>query len=199
VEVEPEMKTQRLAAVLGMTAMAAASLCAGQSAVTQRATVIVCMESDTHALEGVRPLTAAMFARIGVRIAWHALDACPVGVDAIQVQLSRGATSVRNAGYEALAVAQPYARTVTVFLDRVKELNRNRGMSVMAVVLAHEITHVLEGTRRHSSTGIMKARWDDHDNLEIGRQTLAFAQDDIDLIYAGLKTPRATEAAVAAQ
>ena len=196
-EVEPEMKTQRLAAMLAMAAMAAASLCAGQSAVTQKATVMVCMESDPHALEGVRPLTAAMFARIGVRIAWYLLDACPVGVDAIQVRLSRGSTSFRNASSKALAATQPYARTVTVFLDRVKEANRNRGISVMAVVLAHEITHVLEGTTRHSSTGIMKALWDDHDTFEIGLQTLAFAQEDIDLIYAGLKIPRATEAAVA--
>ena len=188
------MKTQRSAAMLAMTA---ASLCAGQSAVTQKAIVVVCMESDSHALEGVRPATAAMFARIGVRIAWHALDACPVGVDAIRVQLSRDSTSIRNADSEALAAAQPYARTITVFLDRVKEFGRNWGISAMAVVLAHEITHVLEGTRRHSSTGIMKARWDNHDSFEIGRQTLAFAQDDIDLIYAGLKIPRATEAAVA--
>jgi hypothetical protein len=196
VEVEPGMKTQRLAAMLAMTA---ASLCAGQSAVTQKATVTVCMESDWKALEGVRPLTAAMFAHIGVRIVWRTRDACPVGVDAIQVRLSRDSTSVRNVSFEALAATQPYARTVTVFLDRVKDLNRSRGISVMAVVLAHEITHVLEGIDRHSATGIMKARWDNHDYLEIGRQTLAFAQDDIDLIYAGLKVPRAAEAAVAAQ
>ena len=39
------MKTQRLAAMLAMTA---ASLGAGQSAVTHRATVTVCMESDSH-------------------------------------------------------------------------------------------------------------------------------------------------------
>ncbi len=126
-----------------------------------------------------------MFVRIGVRIAWHALEACPVEVDAIQrCWLSRGSTSVRNVSFEALAATQPYAWTVTVFLDRVKELNRNLGISVMAVVLAHEITHVLEGINRHSvtATGIMKARWDNHDNLEIGRQTLAFAQDDIELI-----------------
>jgi hypothetical protein len=190
------MKTQRLAAMLAMTA---ASLCAGQSAVTQKATVTVCMESDWQALEGVRPLTAAMFAHIGVRIVWRTRDACPVGVDAIQVRLSRDSTSVRNVSFDALAATQPYARTVTVFLDRVKDLNRSRGISVMAVVLAHEITHVLEGIDRHSATGIMKARWDNHDYLEIGRQTLAFAQDDIDLIYAGLKVPRAAEAAVAAQ
>src|ERR1700722_8517024 len=39
------MKTQRLAAMLAMTA---AGLGAGQSAVTHRATVTVCMESDSH-------------------------------------------------------------------------------------------------------------------------------------------------------
>ena len=125
------MKTLRVAAMLAMAAMAAASLCPGQSTVTQKATVMVCMESDAHALEGVLPVTAAMFARIGVRIAWHALDACPVGVDAIQVRLSRDPTSVRNASYEALAVAQPYARTIIVFVDRVKEVSRDQGVSVM--------------------------------------------------------------------
>ncbi len=49
-EVEPGMKTQRLAAILAMTA---ASLCAEKSAVTQKATVMVCMNSDSQALEGV--------------------------------------------------------------------------------------------------------------------------------------------------
>ena len=190
------MKTQRLAAMLAMTAASLGA--AGQSAMTQKATVMICMDSDSHALEGVRLLTAAMFARIGVRIAWHTLEACPVGVDAIQVRLFRDSTSVHNVSSEALAATQPYARTVTVFLDRVKELNRSLGISVMAVVLAHEITHVLEGINRHSATGIMKARWDNHDNFEIGRQTLAFAQDDIELIYDGLKISRATDAAVAA-
>jgi hypothetical protein len=105
------METQRLAAMLAMTA---ASLYAGQSAAT------------------------------------------------FQMRPSRDSACVRNVSFEALAATQPYARTVTVFLDRVKELNRNRGMP------AHEITHVLEGIDRHSATGIMKARWDNHDNFEIG-------------------------------
>src|ERR1035441_1563634 len=85
VEVEQEMKTTRLVAML---AMAGASLCAGQSAATQKATVTVCMEPDQHVLMGVRPLASAMFASIGVRIAWHERDSCPVGVGAVQVRLS---------------------------------------------------------------------------------------------------------------
>jgi hypothetical protein len=198
------MKTQRLAAMLAMTA---ASLCAGQSAVTQKATVIVCMESDyPHALEAARPLTAATFARIGVTIVWHTLDACPVGVDAIHVRLSRaipGAsdypTSVRNASYGVLAAAQPYGRTIIVFVDRVKEVSRDQGVSVMPSVLVHEITHILERIARHSATGVMKAHWNYEDYLAMHREALAFAQEDIDLIYDGLKIPRATAAAVAAQ
>jgi flagellar basal body rod protein FlgC len=160
---------------------------------------MVCMESDPYSLEGVRPLTAATFARIGVKIAWHTLDACPVGVDAIQVRLSRDPTSVRNASTQALAAAQPYARTIIVFLDRVKEVSRNRGISVMPNVLVHEITHILEGINRHSATGVMKARWDDKDYFAMRCKPLDFAAEDVILIYAGLKIPRATEAAVAAQ
>jgi len=92
--------------------MAAASLCAGQGTVTQKATVTVCMESDPRVLEGARLLTAAMFARIGVTIACYEPDACPVGIDAIQVRLSRDPTSVRNFSYGVLAAAQPYAETM---------------------------------------------------------------------------------------
>ena len=187
------MKTTRLVAML---AMAGASLFAGQSAAPQKATVNVCMETDPYILIGVRPLASAMFASIGVRIAWHELDSCPAEVGAIQVRLSRDSTRVRDSGAEALAFARPYAGTVVVFLDRVEELNRNRGISVMAYVLVHEITHVLEGISRHSSTGIMKARLDYHDYLEMRRKPLPFAQEDVNLIYDGLKVPRVAPAAV---
>ena len=85
------MKTTRLAAML---AMAGASLCAGQSAAAQKATVTVCMEPDPLVLMGVRPLASAMFASIGVRIDWRERDSCPVGVGAIQVRLSHDSTSI---------------------------------------------------------------------------------------------------------
>jgi hypothetical protein len=73
----------------------------------------------------------------------------------------------------------------------VQELNRNGGPSVLAHVLVHEITHVLEGIDRHSATGIMKDRWDDNDYFEMRRKPLRFAQKDVDLIYDGLKVRQA--------
>jgi hypothetical protein len=194
VEVEQEMKIECLAAML---AMAGASLCAGQSAATQKATVNVCMETDPYILMGVRPLASAMFASIGVRIAWHELDSCPAEVGAIQVRLSHDSPSIRNSASEAaLAFARPYEGTIVVFVERVRQSHRDGARLVMAHVLVHEITHVLEGIDRHSATGIMKARWNDHDYFEMRRKPLLFAQEDVNLIYDGLKVPRMAPAAV---
>jgi hypothetical protein len=192
VEVEPEMKTKCLAAMVAMTG---ASLFAGQRATAQKATVTVCMDPDPHVLMGVRPLASAMFATIGVRIDWREQDSCPAGVGALQVRLSYNSTGMRNA--EALAFAQPYVGSIVVFLDRVQELNRNGGPSVLAHVLVHEITHVLEGIDRHSATGIMKAHWNDSDYFEMRRKPLVFAKEDVNLIYDGLKVPRVASAAEA--
>jgi len=187
------MKTKRLAAML---VMAGASLSAGQGAALQKATVTVCVESDPHVLMGVRPSASAMFASIGVGIDWREMDSCPAGVGAIQVRLSHDSTRVRGSSTEALAFAQPYEGRIVVFLDRVAELNRNKGLSVLASVLVHEITHVLEGIDRHSATGIMKAHWNDHDYFEMRRKPLVFAQEDVNLIYDGLKVPRVASAGV---
>ena len=52
----------------------------------------------------------------------------------------------------------------------------------------------MEGISRHSATGIMKARWDDNDYCAMRRKPLDFAQEDVDLIYAGLKARQARAA-----
>jgi len=165
--------------------MVGTSLCTGQTAAVQKATVTVCIDPDPQVLMGVRPLASKMFASIGVKIDWHDRDSCPVGVGAIQVRMSHNPPGIRK--FKTLAFAEPYAGTIEVFPDRVQELNRNGGPSVLAHVLVHEITHVLEGIDRHSATGIMKDRWDDNDYFEMRRKPLRFAQKDVDLIYDGLQ------------
>jgi Zn-dependent protease with chaperone function len=198
VEVEQEMPTKRLAVTLAMAAMAGAGLCAGQSETAPKSSVTVCMEPGQHVLMGVRPLASAMFARIGVRIDWREPDSCPAGAGVIRVRLSHNSSGVRDSGAEALAFARPYAGTVVVFLDRIQELNRDGVPSLLAHVLVHEIAHVLEGIDRHSATGIMKARWDYRDYFEMRRKPLTFAQEDVNLIYDGLKVPRVAVAAAVA-
>ncbi len=184
------MKTTHLVA---MVAIAGASLCAGQSGTAQKATVTVCIESGPHVV-GVQPLASKMFASIGVRIDWRARNSCPVGVGAIQVHMSYDPPGKRK--FKTLAFSQPYEGIIVVFPDHVHELNRDGGPSLMAHVLVHEITHVLEGISRHSATGIMKARWDANDFSEMDYKPLPFAQEDIDLIYAGLMARQARAAQV---
>ena len=73
-----------------------------------------------------------------------------------------------------MVCARPYVGTIVAFPNRVQEVNPNGGPSVMAHVLVHEITHVLEGVARHSGTGVMKARWDDRDYFEMRRKPRPF-------------------------
>jgi hypothetical protein len=88
----------------------------------------------------------------------------------------------------ALAYALPYEGVhINVFYDRVQaatepELTPN----VLAHVLVHEITHILQGTCRHSDTGIMKARWSHTDYMEMGQRPLSFSDTDVQLIRTGV-------------
>ena len=146
---------------------------------------MVCMDPDRHVLMGVRPLASAMFASIGLRIDWRERDSCPAGADAVEVRLSYNSAGLVNP--KALAFAQPYQGTIVVFLDRVQEINPEGGPSILAHVLVHEMTHVLEGISRHSATGLMKEKWDDQDYAAMRRKPLGFAPEDVTLIYNGLR------------
>jgi hypothetical protein len=191
------MNTKRLVAAL--LAMAGTGYCEERKAAANSEPATVCMEADPR-LTGAEPLASAMFAGIGVTIDWRGLDDCPIAAGAIRVQVSYSYFNpVSHTESAPLAVARPYQGSVVVFQDRVQFLSRNGVRSVMAHVLVHEITHVLERIDRHSSTGVMKASWDNQDYFKMRRAPLPFAQEDVDLIYAGLKVRRIAAAAAVAR
>jgi hypothetical protein len=88
----------------------------------------------------------------------------------------------------ALAFARPYEGVhIDVFYDRVRAATEPQlAPNVLAHVLVHEITHILQGTCRHSDTGIMKARWNHTDYMEMGQKPLSFTEEDVQLIKNGL-------------
>jgi hypothetical protein len=91
----------------------------------------------------------------------------------------------------ALAVAYPYAggsKSITVFLDRVRARANGAGHEsvFLAYVLAHEITHVVQGLARHSESGVMKEHWSAEDQKAILAMRLDFAEDDLRFIRQGL-------------
>jgi hypothetical protein len=125
-----------------------------------------------------------IFSSIPVTIAWKRGTACESsGVIHIRIREETPAKLLPG----ALAYARPYEGTyIEIFYDRIRDMAKlEQRPHLLAYVLAHEITHILQGVARHSDTGIMKARWNDVDLEEIRRGELAFAPEDIPLIEAG--------------
>jgi len=180
------MKTMGLMAMAWLTG---SSLFAGQSkGAKEEGLVTVCIEAGPSIPLGTLTLVSKMFARIAVRIDWHT-RACPAGAGTIQVDLSSHAPDSQFR--HSLAFAQPYEGShIVIFADRVQKRQESicaRCPDVMAHVLVHEITHMLEGISRHSAAGIMKAQWDERDYFAMGVKPLGFDPEDIYLIHRGLE------------
>ena len=176
-------------------AILAAATCAAREA--QRK-VTVCMSdvtNEVHEVNRAQATASAMFASIGVKLDWR----CPKsGQEAIVISLKMGTPANRKPG--ELAHTSPKEGThIVIFYDCVREVRPNKFSAVLAHVMVHEVTHILQGIYRHSASGVMKARWDDYDFSRMAWTPLPFTDDDIDLIQRGLdaREARLTSAPVA--
>jgi hypothetical protein len=143
-------------------------------------------------------IATSIFGGIGVPVVWssgskHALSV--EGELSIEMRLNTRLPGGSHPG--ALAYAVPYGTSETgihVFIDRVlKGVPAGEAGDLLRYVMAHEITHVLQGVARHSAEGIMKAHWDEHDRREMAFRRLPFAAIDTELIRAGLGRLTAAE------
>ena|ERR1035438_5962175 len=77
---------------------------------------------------------------------------------------------------------------VIVLFDRIQRKANDPAhlYTLLAHVMTHEITHLLQGISRHSATGVMKARWGAKDVANMANNPLPFTPEDIDLIQCGL-------------
>ena len=170
-----------------MVAAAAATAWAGETGAAQERKVTVCVDpnADGPQIRSAQGLASKLFARIGVRIVWREMRSCIADGPTLKVSLSYNTPANQLPG--SVAYALPYEGThIVVFYDRVRQSDPNLVTRLLAYVMAHEITHILEGITRHSKRGIMKAHWDGDDRFQIGLGHLDFAPEDIDLIYRGL-------------
>jgi len=126
---------------------------------------------------------ARMFAEIGIQLEWKA-EKRPAECSQPPISIEVAAETGREIRPGVLAFAFYNDTRITVFLDRVEKFECPA--IVLAHVLVHEITHILQGTDRHSEAGVMKARWISHDYSEMRHQPLPFTAEDLELIYQGL-------------
>jgi hypothetical protein len=177
------MKIITAVAMAAVVSISAQAKQAGEST-GQRVDVYVMSESGPlRALPMAEALAAEMFLTAGVRIRWHYGGQLRAG--AIAITLASQAPAPLTPG--TMAFALPYERVhVAVFLDRVLHANGFVLPPVLlAHVLVHEITHILQGIDRHSDSGVMKADWTAHDYEAMVRKPLPFASEDVALIHRG--------------
>jgi hypothetical protein len=152
--------------------------------------VMVCLEGGIpgELLDTARLAGSRMFRRVGVRLVWRKL-ASPSCVqnksEYVAVTFSRRTPPDRFPA--AFAYALPYGpNQIEVFYDRVLLAAEPTQAAILAHVLVHEITHILEGTNMHSG-GVMSAQWTERDLNQMVVQPLPFDPADVILIERGLK------------
>ena len=173
----------KITGVTMMAAVAVTSVWAGAVPVVDQQ-VMVCMANMDIQLENrTKAVASDIFAGIGVKILWHSPRNCPS--EAILITFSNDTPPSLFPG--ALAYALPYEGThIVVFDDRVTKKRGNVSI-LLGHVIAHEVTHILQGVARHSESGVMKANWTGADYQQMTREPLQFTDDDVMLIHSGLK------------
>ena len=174
--------------IIAIVAMAAV---AGIPARAER-NVTVYVNNDLYTggvMHLAQEMAAKAFAEVGVRIEWRTgrpSATQPEREPAIVIRLAGNTPAGYRPG--ALAFAKVYEGVhITVFWDRIERQRRFAPpVVVLAHVLIHEITHMLQGVGRHSESGVMKSQWTAEDQRAMASKPLPFTPLDMELIQHGL-------------
>ena len=175
------MKTSAMitmAAILGNSAWAASK--------TDSQRLVICIEDGKHAgVADAASKASSLFLSAGVKLEWHdEVSFCRGQRDAMVVSFMASTPKTFHPG--ALAYALPYEGVhIQVFYDRIAGADPELAPSLMANVIVHEITHILQGIDRHSTGGIMKAVWTSSDYTLMKRNQLRFTALDVVMIHDG--------------
>jgi hypothetical protein len=163
--------------------------------------VSVCVQSvpsnEWTSLVMAEGIAIHMFAGAGVALDWREWNHCPEG--GIRITMSLAAKPSDHP--HAYAYALPYEGThIVVFWDRIDNGSSRRILPyLLAHVLVHEVTHILQGMPRHSETGVMKAVFRPLEIDQMDFKPLPFTEEDVELIHVGLKNREARMAQGPAQ
>ena len=131
-----------------------------------------------------------IYAQIGVRVIWaeHVTD-CPK--DPLVIIITPVAGEWVGPMSLGLAVrGDDYSgRLAYIFYGRVQPLAKQhqiKDASLLGVVIAHEIGHLLLPYGSHSPSGLMRGEWDDRQFVLAGARLLRFTPQQAELIRAHL-------------
>jgi hypothetical protein len=147
---------------------------------------------DWAMLSRARLVAAGILAPAGVDLQWNRKSpVMPCSRPSIVIGFTENTPAKLLPG--AMAYALPYAgggTRITLFLDRMaplfKLVNGSQAGILLGHVLAHEITHILQGIGRHSASGLMKARFSGSDFQQMLIRPMPLTPDDKRLIQQAL-------------
>ena len=182
----------RLSVGLGLACLGVTSGARKPDSTTPDVTVYVLSGSPTSLpiLNRAQFVATKLFLSIGVEIAWRGQERGSRAdlEGAIEIQFDSKVADGFQPG--ALAYSMPYATSGTrihVLVERVLAApSPELAGSYLGYALTHEITHILEGISRHSTEGIMKAKWNDRDFQQMAFRSLRFASEDAGLVRRAL-------------
>jgi hypothetical protein len=155
---------------------------AGQSSVTVVVNNSARVRSDV--LSKAEAETARLFQEAGISIHWlHCgeTDACrrrPLHNELILHVVPTGKTQSDFVFGEAFLGEDGRGQYCDVFFDRIKAAQENTdGGRLLGVVAAHELGHLLLGSRAHSRVGIMEPIWEQESVRKLGMGLLLFTPD----------------------
>jgi hypothetical protein len=183
------MKALAMTAIWGAAALAAQ---AEGSVDTQLAAITVYVQFPMGNLPDlpVRAewIASQILAQAGVTIRWRSGEPkAHQETHSILVEITSDTAATLSPGALAYAEVHGHGNHIRVFWDRVNNTGgASLGCALLGHVIAHEITHLLEGVNRHSLSGVMKARWSEDDILQMGNEPLVFDPSDVLLIRQGM-------------
>jgi hypothetical protein len=139
-----------------------------------------------------RQEVSRIYAQIGVRAVWaeHPTDSPKDALLVIIRARAEQGVGTAELGFAIRAADNSSGRVAYVFYDRVQPLAQGHEMSdasLLAVVIAHEIGHLLLPYGSHSPSGLMRGEWDDRQfSLAKGGQ-LRFTAQQAELIRGHLR------------
>jgi hypothetical protein len=152
-----------------------------QASAFNRQTIIVRSYTDAGSAGDIRDAkrsAAAIVRRADIDVLWldctlpdsvETRERCSLPIDWNEVVLrvvpAVAADTRRDAedlGFALVVVNERHGSLATVYSDRVAARSRRAGVDaaeLLGRVIAHEIGHLLLGTNRHGSRGLMRASW----------------------------------------
>ena len=122
-----------------------------------------------HLARAKTTVEAIMMKGAGVAVTWPACPCIsPVGSGELVIRIAAAPSSSQpgSLGFSTVDTARRTGTLATVFADRVRTIAVTAGIDegeLLGRVIAHEIAHLLIGTRDHGTHGLMRGFWSAHE------------------------------------